>query len=201
MTTAWGLRLAGYLAWSPPPMTPNPAAMRELYITRSYQFSYPQDWVPGRPGFNETIAVSPKGGLRGTGERREIEIGVMAGAIELEDFAATPMQTLLAHLPSIRPGLSISDHAPDIDLSGFALDNQLLEGAVSGHDRPERVWAVATRQQDRLIYLLMIAPVDQFHEYRPEFEAIQRSLQFEGPPQNGRAEDPIFRNDNSDQSS
>lgn len=177
------------LVFEPPIAEIKPATSREVFITRSYSFSYPQNWVPGKPGRHETLLVAPKSGrIKRSGQEDQIALGVMSGALELGDESADPLQALMRRLPDIRPGLVPSKDQmhvrnPDRDLNGI-----LLEGRSPLTGQRELAWAVATILQDRLIYLLMIAPEQQYSFYQHEFEAIFASIEFKGHPRNGHAE-------------
>jgi len=182
-------QLKTLLAWSPPARKIEPAKTRERFITTSYQFSYPMNWVPGKPGFFERIQVAPKSGLMRTGgEQPQLAVGVMAGAIDLADHSATPLETLLDHINDIRPGMAPAADQLNVKPVDRQLHGILLEGQSPLAGQRELAWAVTTRLQDKLFYLLMIAPDNEYLVYQPEFKAIFESIEFEGPPQFGRME-------------
>lgn len=171
------------LAWTPPPKPIRVASRHERFITSSYQFEYPLDWRPSKPGIDETIQVAPKGGIdQPAGSEPQLVLGVLAGAPELDDEAASGEHLLFDKIAAVRPGLR-----PAADQRGIRpIDNRtetiLLEGESPLSEQRELVWAVSRRLPGHFFYLLMIAPEAQFSEYRTLFEDIFQSIEFKGPP-------------------
>ncbi len=177
------------LTWSPPPQTIQAARSRELFITTSYQFSYPLNWVPGKPGFHERIQVAPKSGLlREAGKESKLVVGVMAGALDLSERSQPPLEALLNKIGEIRPGLVPADNQRGVKRVNRQIHGVLLKGQSPLPNQSELAWAVTTRLHEKLFYLLMIAPEQEYSDYLPEFQAIFESITFEGPPLYGRAE-------------
>lgn len=178
------------LEWSPPYTEPQPARTRELFISRSYLFSYPSTWRSGKPGYNETIEVAPKGGiLDPAGERRRLVVGVQAGTLEPVEGSLTATPTLRRDLGSLRPGLEPLAQAP----SGIEPVRDLESAFYSGTSPaggPELVWLIGARLPETVFYMMLIAPADEFENYRVEFQKIAQSTEFPGFPRSGRAEDP-----------
>jgi hypothetical protein len=180
-TSSPGIELA--LEWSPPPQPEQVVKRNERFITRNYQFDYPQSWRPGKPGHDQTIQVSPKGGMDDdAGTKPEIIIGLMAGAPPMEATTVTATQTLLSRIDELRPGLKPASDQQGIEPRGPQSESILLEGTSPLDGQRELVWAVSRKLQGHFFYLLMIAPASQFSEYRAQFEAIYSSIAFEGHP-------------------
>lgn len=180
--TTPGLDLA--LEWSPPPQPERVARRSERYITRSYQLEYPLDWRAGKPGYDETIQVAPKGGLENpAGAVPQVAIGLIASAPPLEDRAASNTDLLMRHLATMRPGLKPAADQRGIGSADASDGNLLLEGDSPLAGQRELVWAVSRKLPGHFFYLLMIAPESQFADYRAQFEAIRQSIEFKGHPE------------------
>ena len=183
------------LAWSPPVVKPQPARTRELFINRSYVFSYPATWRPGKPGFNETIEVAPKGGLlERAGEASQLVIGVRAGTLEPVEGSLTATPTLRRDLGSLRPGLEPAARAP----AGIGPVRDLETAFYSGTSPAggeELVWLIGARLPEAVFYMMLIAPAEDFERYGTEFREIARSIDFPGYPRSGHAEDPAAAGD------
>lgn len=180
--------LDALLAWTPPVNQPIPARTRERFINRSYAFDYPADWMPGKPGFDETIEIAPRGGrAQLAGQPAQLVIGLLAGTLEPVDGDLTGSETLSRHLATLRPGLreSPAPEVPGADLRG--LEQRSLAG-VSPQGGDERAWAFSRRLPERVFYLLLIAPANEFPNYQTEFKAIAASVDLQGHPRAGRVD-------------
>lgn len=185
------------LEWSPPATKPQPARTRELFINRSYVFSYPATWRPGQPGFNETIEVAPKGGiLERAGEAGQLVIGVRAGTLEPIEGSLTAAPTLRRDLDSLRPGLEPAARAPAGIGPVRDLETAFYSGA-SPAGGEELVWLIGARLPEAVFYMMLIVPAEDFERYRTEFQEIAQSIDFPGYPRSGHAEDPAAAGDKS----
>ena len=183
--------LHALVAWSPPVRDVIAASSREVFITKSYSFSYPNSWQAGKRDFQERIEVAPKGGIANpAGGQPRLLIGIIAGTLELTDINQTATAALQEHIDQIRPGLRPADDQSGIDPMARGIDSVMLQGEVGPGSRPELIWAVAKRLPEKHFYLLMIAPQSEFAGYRKEFEAIFNSIEFPGHPQLSRLDAP-----------
>lgn len=181
-------RLASLMTWAAPPPRRAAAASREVFIARSYRFSYPGTWTSRRPGREERIEVAPKGGTVPIGvQDRIVAVGLMAGALAVDGQPAPAIDLLLSRIGEIRGPLVPAADQRGIPPAARSLDSMLLYGQSPATGRPEYAWAVAGRLQDRLFYMLMIAPEDEFDDFRAEFEAIFQSIEFKGTPLSNHA--------------
>ena len=181
--------LQALVAWSPPEPVATPARSREVFITRSYSFAYPNSWQAGKRGFDERIQVAPKGGIANpAGGQPRLLVGIIAGTLELSDTSQTATEALLANIDQIRPGLQAAVDQAGIEPMAHGLENMMLQSRAASESQPELIWAVAKRLPESFFYLLMIAPQSEFAGYRHEFEAIFKSIEFLGHPQPSRME-------------
>jgi hypothetical protein len=176
------------LAWTAPVIEPQPARSRERFINRSYVFDYPADWLPGKPGFNETIEVAPRGGrLQAAGQPSRLVVGLLAGTLDPVAGDLAGSDTLAQHLAALRPGLQSAEPPDGQDPAITGLAQRFLNGA-SPAGGAERVWALSRRLPESVFYMLLVAPAGEFASYQTEFEAIAASIDFQGHPRTGRAD-------------
>lgn len=178
--------LAELLAWTAPAVAPQVARSRERLINRSYAFDYPGTWSSANPGPNETIEVAPKGGRwHPAGRPSRLVLGLAAGTLEPFEDDLNGSETLLRHLDMLRPGLIADAAAPaPAPTAPLVYARHFTGRSPAGGD--ERVWALYRRLPDRVFYMLLIAPADQFAAHQAEFQAIAASIDFSGPPVPGR---------------
>lgn len=174
------------LAWTAPTVAPQAARTRERLINRSYAFDYPGTWSTANPGPNEKVEVAPKGGRwHPAGQPSRLVLGLAAGTLEPFEDDLIGSATLRRHLDTLRPGLTAEAGAPAPAPNAPQVYAQYFTGR-SPAGGAERVWALYRRLPDRVFYLLLIAPADQFAAHQAEFQAIAASIDFSGPPVPGR---------------
>lgn len=174
-------------AWTPP-VAPEPRLEpRELFITSSYVFSYPSEWIPSKAGPNETIQVAPKGERQGAvSSASGIRVGVIAGTLPWDPVHDDARDLLFEHIERIRPGLHPGAPPVGPQVSSDKMQSLFLRGEGDTGSK-ELVWLVTRGLSERLFYLLMVAPEETFPEYRAEFERIFQSIDFLGHPLSGQA--------------
>ncbi len=181
--------LGAVYAWSPPaPAQPAPRP-RELFIARSYVFSYPSDWVPGKSGVDEKVQVMPKGEQIALSDgSTAVRVGVFAGTLAWDPARDDAAELLNQQIERIRPGLVPAAVPAGLDADSDKMSSRFLRGPASDPGRREMAWVVTRGLSERLFYLLMIAPEADFKAYQPEFERIFQSIDFLGHPSNGQAD-------------
>ncbi len=147
---------------------------------RDYQISYPENWqVFGDQ--NSAVTIAPASGVT----QNAVAYGVTITDYQTEESDATLDQAtheLLASLRQANPGLRQIGNDETIRVNGVAGKSVDLIGTSplqdsSGHAAQERDWLVAMKRRDgTLLYLVFIAPNNDFGTLRPTFEGMLRSL-------------------------
>ena len=157
-----------------------PAAATRSFSHHDYQISYPENWqVFGDQ--NSAVTIAPSNGVT----QNAVAYGVMISSYQPEDSNATLDQATHALLASLRqsnPDLRQIGNDETIRVNGVAGKSVDLIGTSplqdsSGHTAQERDWLVAMKHRDgMLLYLVFIAPNNDFGTLRPTFEGMLRSL-------------------------
>jgi Zn-dependent protease with chaperone function len=158
-----------------------PAAALRTFSHSQYQISYPENWqVFGDQ--NSAVTIAPPSGV----SQNAVAYGVMINEYQPEDSSASldaASHALIASLRQSNPDLRQIGNDETIRINGVAGKSVDLIGASpmqdqSGHAAQERDWLVAVKRRDgNLLYLVFIAPNDQFTALRPAFEQMLKSLQ------------------------
>jgi len=159
----------------------SPAAMFRSFNHSLYQISYPENWqVYGDQ--NSAVTIAPASGV----SQNAVAYGVMINEYQPEDSSASLDQAvhgLLASLRQSNADLRQIGDDENIRVNGIAGKSVDLLGTSplpdkNGGAAKERDWLVAVKRRDgNLLYLVFIAPNDQFSSLRPGFEQMLKSLQ------------------------
>lgn len=146
----------------------------------AFRLSYPDNWqVYG--GDDSAVTIAPRGGI----SQNAVAYGVIINSFEPEDDASLDAAThqLLDALHQSNPDLRIIGHDENIRVNGVRGKSVELVGASpirgnGGRSRRERNWLVTLQRSDTtLLYLVFIAPEDNFRQLRPAFETVLRSFE------------------------
>jgi beta-barrel assembly-enhancing protease len=145
-----------------------------------YQISYPANWqVKGNATSDVTIA--PENGI----SKDEVVYGVVINRFAPPKSAtdqASGMDALIAGLRQANPGMKEIGSAEDIRVNGMAgqsvdLISRSPDADQNGKAKRERDWLVAIKRNNgSLLYLVFVAPENDFDELRPVFEQMLKSL-------------------------
>lgn len=164
---------------------PRPSTDFRLYSHSRGLFSifYPANWrVAGESGSGALLA--PEGGIVRIGNQEQIVYGVLINifephrrrgaraAMSLEDAVDELIDALMRGNPHLS---EVSMRRRDRLAGAPAITTTLSGTPPTG--RPEAVWLAARWYDDNLLYLLLIAPQDEFRAYEPTFRAMLRSLE------------------------
>lgn len=150
----------------------------------AFTISYPSDWhVYGDSQSAVTIAPA-EGVQRDSNGQRSVAIGVIIDRFEPEQGNTFDqgMHGLIDSLRQSNPDLREIGHDEAIRVNGVNGRSADLIGTSpirdsSGKPLPERDWVVSILRQDgTLVYLVFIAPQNQFDQLRPTFEQMLRTL-------------------------
>jgi Zn-dependent protease with chaperone function len=157
-----------------------PAAATRSFSHRDYQISYPENWqVFGDQ--NSAATIAPPSGVM----ENAVAYGAMINDYQPEDSNASLDQAtheLLASLRQSNPNLRQIGNDENIRVNGVAGKSVDLIGISplqdsDGHAAQERDWLVAMKRRDgSLLYLVFIAPNNDFGSLRPTFEGMLRSF-------------------------
>jgi Zn-dependent protease with chaperone function len=177
---AWQKEHTGNAAVSGTTSTAAPAAVARTFNHSTYQISYPENWqVFGDQ--NSAVTIAPANGV----SQNAVAYGVMINDYQPENSGASldeATHALLASLRQSNPGLREIGNDENIRVNGIAGKSVDLIGTSpiqdsSGHAVQERDWLVAVKRRDgNLLYLVFIAPNNDFASLRPSFEQMLRSL-------------------------
>lgn len=150
----------------------------EIYRTPEFEFAYPLVWRPNRPGRGEPLVVTPQGGMyHPAGTEPRVETGMIGGSFP--DFAADrpAMEALIDQLIEMRPGLIFATDRQFAPPALSPFESALFEGDSPLPNHRELVWAIATKKQESVYYLLLIAPKNAFGQLQKVFAESVRSFQ------------------------
>jgi hypothetical protein len=150
------------------------------YQHSSFQVSYPENWqVLGDN--NSSLTIAPRSGV----SQNAIAYGVMVSGYTPEDPSATLDQSTHQLINSLRQSnsdLRVVGHDENIRINGVAgksvdlISTSPIEGQA-GRSVQERDWLVTLRRSDgSLLYLVFIAPDQDFNSLRPTYEQMLKTL-------------------------
>ena len=149
-----------------------------------FSIGYPSDWhVYGDSQSAVTIAPA-EGVQRDSNGQRSVAIGVIIDRYEPEQGTNLDqgMHGLISSLRQSNPDLREIGNDEAIRVNGVNARSSDLIGASpmrdsSGKPLSERDWVVSFQRQDgTLLYVVFIAPQNQFDQLRPTFEQMLRAL-------------------------
>ncbi len=147
----------------------------------AFRIAYPENWqVFGDE--SSAVTIAPRAGIFDNA----VAYGVIVSSFQPEagpdnSLDATTHQ-LLAVLHQSNPDLRVIGYDEDIAVNGLPGKSVFLVGPSPNHKggnpQRERDWLVALQRDDAtLLYLLFIAPEEDFRQLRPAFENMLRSLE------------------------
>jgi Zn-dependent protease with chaperone function len=166
----------------PPAEISAPSSNMSTFRHRDYTVSYPENWRT-MGDQNSAVTIAPPEGLT----QNAVAYGVMISTYEPENSNSSLDQDthdLLASLRQSNPDLREIGNDEDIRVNGVAGKSIDLVGTspVQENGRParERDWLVTVNRRDgSLLYLIFIAPDNQFNSLRPTFEQVLKSLRLQ----------------------
>ncbi|HEY6972436.1 MAG TPA: hypothetical protein VJA94_24720, partial [Candidatus Angelobacter sp.] len=142
-----------------------------------FSLSYPDNWraVNG----NGNITIGPPAGISGG----SIAYGVQVGTFQDPNAQTMDqvMQELIQNLQQSNPGLRVSGNLNRMDVNGQEARSVYLSGSSplekNGEAVPERDWLVTVaRPQGGVMYLVFVAPEQDFNQLRSTYEKMLNSL-------------------------
>jgi hypothetical protein len=149
----------------------------------AFSISYPSDWqVYGDS--QSAVTIAPSNGVERNANQPAVALGVIIDRFEPEQNGNLDQAThdLVANLRQSNPDLRAVGNDEAIRVNGVSGRSVDLIGSSpmrdsSGRTQRERDWLVSIQRQDgTVLYLVCIAPENQFDQLRPTFEQMLRTL-------------------------
>ena len=161
------------------PQTPS-ASMREFRARDgSFAFRYPENWDALSAGDDDNLIFAPKGAY---GERERsvfVTHGMFVGAIQApaSDLAAANAAFVEQQIAA-NQDFRVHRQPQQVNVGGRPFYETIVVGpsAVSGVVEVDFIYTTATAD-GRLFYLVLMAPEDEFANYKATFEQVIGSLQ------------------------
>ena len=162
-----------------PSSVPPPSSSMNTFRHSDYTVSYPDNWHTFGDQ-NSAVTIAPSNGVT----ENAVAYGVMISTYQPEDPNSSLDQDthdLLASLRQSNPDLRQIGNDENIKINGVSGKSIDLVGnsPVQENGRParERDWLVTLNRRDgSLLYLVFIAPDNDFNSMRPTFEQVLKSL-------------------------
>jgi len=145
----------------------------------AFTIRYPSNWQ-ATGDQNSGVTIAPPAGV----DQGEIAYGVIVGAAQDPNASNLDqaMQDLVQNLEQSNPGLQNSGSLQDIQVNGVRGRAVNLRGTSpvqqNGRRLPERDWLIGLpRPEGGLLYLLFIAPENQFGQLNSTYQTMLNSLQ------------------------
>jgi hypothetical protein len=156
----------------------------------AYTIQYPSNWRAYGDA-NSTVTIAPQGGV---GQDQSGQSAVAYGAIidgfdseDPNDTLDQETHALVQSLQNANPQLRQVGRDEDIRVNGVPAKSADLVGVSpvadsSGKQQRERDWLVSMRMPNgSLVYLVFIAPQNDYNSLRPTFEQMLRTFRLNQP--------------------
>jgi beta-barrel assembly-enhancing protease len=145
----------------------------------AFSISYPSNWQASG-NQNSTVTIAPQAGV----SQGAIAYGVIVGAAQDQSASSLDqaMRDLIQNLQQSNRGMQVSGNLGNIQVSGAQGRSVNLTSTSpiqqNGKALMERDWLVALpRRQGGLLYVVFIAPQNQFGQLSPTYKKMLNSLQ------------------------
>ncbi|HET9180447.1 MAG TPA: M48 family metallopeptidase [Terriglobia bacterium] len=149
--------------------------------TQAFSIEHPSNWQTNQDQQGGGVTIAPEAGVSQSG----IAYGTMISAFKPQNAGnlGEAVQELVSSLAQQNPGLRVTG-SRNITVNGVRAKSVDLKGQspIGSDGRPlqEHDWLVALPyQQNRVIYLVFIAPERDFSRLRPTFEQMLRSFRLD----------------------
>jgi Zn-dependent protease with chaperone function len=156
-----------------------PSSNFNRFQHNAFTVSYPSNWR-ATGDQNSTVTIAPPAGV----SQGEVAYGIIIGGAQDQNASTLDqaVQDLVQNLQQSNPGLQTSGSLQDIQVNGVQGRSVNLSGPSpvqqNGRALPERDWLVAVpRPQGGLLYLVFIAPQNQFSQLSSTYQRMLNSLQ------------------------
>jgi beta-barrel assembly-enhancing protease len=146
---------------------------------QSFSISYPDNWQPMGDQQSGQLTIAPQAGVT----QGAVAYGVVINGFQPQNSQSLDqaVKELIGTLQQSNPDLRAVGSPKDIRVNGIAGRSVDLSGTspIQQNGRParERDWLVALPQQDgTLVFMVFIAPDQEFSRLRPTYEQMLRSV-------------------------
>lgn len=148
---------------------------------QNFQLEYPASWQVFGGSDSASVTIAPRQGIvQGANGASQVGLGAILNYFYPEgDQISLPTDTrdLIHHLEQLNPNLRISGTQRQIQVSGRkALVTMLQSDSPFGGTEQDGLLTVGT--PDGMLYMLLVAPQNQFRNTQDTFEHMISSLQF-----------------------
>lgn len=148
--------------------------------TNLLDIAYPSNWQISAADNGQGFTIAPAGGM----SQGAVSYGVIVNGIDTQGASSLDSATdaLVADLQRSNPGLRASSSSKPIQVNSVPGRTVEMTGSSplrqNGQPARERDWLVTLPRRDGgLIYLVFIAPENNFGQLRPTFQRILQSTQ------------------------
>ena len=144
----------------------------------AFDISYPSNWQTAGDR-NSTVTIAPQAGV----SQGAIAYGVIVGGVRGQSASLDQaMRELIQNLQQSNPGMQVSGNPEDIQVNRVQGRSVNLTSTSpvrqNGRALPERDWLVALpRPQGGLLYVVFIAPQNEFSRLSRTYKKMLNSLQ------------------------
>ena len=157
----------------------SPSGNFNQYRHNAFTMQYPSNWQ-ATGDQNSGVTIAPPAAV----DQGQIAYGVIIGGAQ-DPNASTldqAMQDLVQNLEQSNPGLQSSGRIQDIEVNGLRGRAINLRGTSpiqqNGQSLPERDWLIGLpRPEGGLLYIVFVAPENQFSQLSSTYQAMLNSLQ------------------------
>ena len=157
----------------------SPSGNFNQYRHNAFIIQYPSNWQ-ATGDQNSGVTIAPPAGV----DQGQIAYGVIIGGAQDPNASNLDqaMQDLVQNLEQSNPGLQSSGRIQDIEVNGLRGRAINLRGTSpiqqNGQSLPERDWLIGLpRPEGGLLYIVFVAPENQFSQLSSTYQAMLNSLQ------------------------
>ena len=147
----------------------------------AFSIAYPDNWQASGDQNSGAVTIAPQAGVT----QGAIAYGVIVAGGQDPNASSLDQATqdLIQNMQQQNPGLRVSGNMQSIQVNGLQGRSVILRGNSpvqrNGQPLPERDWVITLPYQSGggLLYLVFIAPENDFDRLRPTYEKMLNSLQ------------------------
>jgi hypothetical protein len=166
-----------------------PAGNWQTLNHNAFTVQYPQNWQAYGDA-NSEVTLAPQNGIvSGNGQQDSIAYGVIISGFQPENRDNNPnnqfdegTHQIIDQLKQSNPNMRTTSREENLTVNGAPAKSIMMMGTSplqdqQGRAAKERDWLVTVRRNDgTILYLVFIAPDQEFTQLRPDFEQMLRTL-------------------------
>lgn len=157
----------------------SPASRPGEYGGDGYRFGHPTSWL--QHPVEGTVTIAPENGvIKNRDGSTAIARGLMAGYFENSPDQTQGTTALIKQLETTNSGLkALRGQRKAMRIGGAQGESVFMEGISPLRGQYEYIWLLTSQQGDRMFFIALISPEQEYDQLRGEFEDIVRSIRFE----------------------